>query len=282
MGMTPVLAGGASKYEVIGADTASSSGTSLTANATPGSDGAWTQISAAIANDWYSFTVEIIDGGAIDDVFLVDIAIGAGGSELVLLADIPVQQQPVIGRMSRTVFWVPLYISKGTRVSARIHRSIKASTVTKVILIGETPNTRALPPYRRATTYGTVLASAIGTNVDAGAVANTQGSIVEIVSSITNPIRSLLIIPTKPSVLAVTASTSNMLELFVGAGGSEVSLIPEFITWRSESISDYSSLSIMGLIPVNLPSGTRISSKARCNVATANDRVTQVTLIGFD
>lgn len=283
MPMTPVLSGGASKYEAIGANTAASTGTAIAANATPGSDGAWTQISAAIANDWYAFTLFLTDGGTIDDVLLVDVAIGGAGSEFIILADLPVTQQNSVGRLGRVVTWFPLYIAKGNRVSARVHRAIKANSFTEIMLIGDTANTRHLPPYQRATTYGTVLASARGTSIDPGAVANTQGANTEIVASTTNPILSLYVFPNRTGITAVTVLSTSMLELFVGAGGSEVSLMPEFRSAYWEQTGDFGTpMGALGPVPVNLPAGTRISAKTRSSNATATERLQQVTLVGLD
>jgi hypothetical protein len=283
--MTSLYGGGACDLESAGYVTSSTTGTTVTSHATPGTDGAWTQIIAATANDWYAFTLiqHYGDSGAAGRG-LIDLAIGGAGVEFAIVTGLPVCKLAAITRTSSFRLWLPLHIPKGARISARVHRSDVASLPVRIQLIGETVSTRGLPPFRRATTYGEDLANARGTVVDPGASANTLGANTQIVASTTNPIRALYLAAMKQDASVVSGSATWAAELYVGAGGSEVVIVPEVLLWEENSTTDLSHAFGLGMgpFPVNVPAASRLSAKARCNISTAGAREGQLIVLGLD
>lgn len=282
--LTSLLGGGASKHEIVGYVSAFTIGTALTANATPGNDGAYTQLIAATANDWNAFTVMLHYGGTSTARGIIDLAIGAGGSEIIILADLPFTHLNSNLRSGTSRIWLPLGIAKNSRIAARIHRCDIASQTMRIMLVGETHPTRGIPPFQRATSYGVVLANAMGTVVNPGDTANTLGANTQIVASTTNPIRAMYVLSAKQDAAAVAVNFSTALEFYVGAGGSEVVLLPEMLAWDLHSSNDTQALHGWGIGPflVNVPAASRISAKARCSNNTAGAREGQVIVIGLD
>lgn len=269
--------------ESVGNDSANSNGTVLTAHATPGTDGAWTQLIAATVNEYETLNIFIGDGGVVSGLQLIDIGIGGAGSEVVIVPDLIAIVRGTAGRCPYISLTLPINVAKGSRIAARIHRGSTASTTNRIALYGQSGTSRGIPSFRRATSYGVVLASAAGTTVDPGATANTQGANTQIVASTTNPIKAFYILATRNQSTAGTVSPTTLMEFFIGAGGSEVTLIPEFSVWASNATTDISSGEYSyGPFFVNLPAGSRISAKARCSDNTATQREGMVTLVGLD
>lgn len=279
----PIGFGGQGRAEGCGTLTSSPFSTTVTANATPGSDGAWTQIDAATGFAYHSVWVYIGYGGTAGGMCLIDFAIGASGSEKILIADIPHTQGGANGRSQVCSFWLPLYVPSGVRVAARVHRSDTASTNPKVALIGFSHPVLGIPSFHRATTYGTVLASARGVSVDPGGTLNTQGTKTEIVASTTNRIRALYPMVRRASSAATSTLASNTIQHWVGGSGSEKVITPEYVTWTWNDTADIENGGgFMGPVLVDIPAGSRLTAAARSNNNTAGVRESQVSYLALD
>src|SRR5688572_19871781 len=97
----------------IGADAATSLGTTITANAVQHVKGSYTQMTASTAADCDGF-VAWLRGTVFSNNYLVDIATGAGGSETVVIANVPSNWG---GGQFTPVLNAPLAISSGTRIA---------------------------------------------------------------------------------------------------------------------------------------------------------------------
>jgi len=284
--MTSLLGGGSSKIEVVGYVPSGTRGTALTAHATPGTDGAYTQLIAATADDWYCFSIIHNHGNVAGTIGngLLDIAIGAAGVEQIIVADLPYVAAAAIHRDSGASLCLPLHIAKGSRIAARIHRSTIASHPYNIMLVGQCGPIRSVPPFTRATTYGTVLANARGTVVDPGATAHTLGANTEIVASTTNPIRSLYLLAMKQDAAILATSVGSAIETYVGAAAAEQVLTPETLVWQANNTTDITNPFGYGIGPffVDVPAGSRLSAKARASDNTAGGREGQLTILGLD
>lgn len=124
----------------IGADTATSRGVSVT---TPGSNNtkaAWTQITASTAQAFQGLALGVQGGGqtAIPDAnALVDIGIGASGSEVVLVGNIPllINSSELVIHLADLGFW-PLRIPQGSRLAVRYQASAFGGLGLDAILYG--------------------------------------------------------------------------------------------------------------------------------------------------
>lgn len=285
--MHPSLNHGPQLFELMGitgggsAD-ADSRAQTLTAHATPGTNGAWSEMIATTSFDYEGLYWNVCrTHPAASTRFLLDIGIGPSTAEQVVIADFPILEQSTSGHVGVCGF-LPIRIPAGVRVAARIHRASTASAAFDFQLIGCGESHRGIPPFNRATTYGTDLANYRGTLVDPGASANTRGTRAELVASTTNPIRALYVVATRAATGGSnTTNNGAMLEISVGGSGTEVILIPP-LCFSMNATRDYYMPHCFGPFFVNLPAGVRLSAVAQADFTLANARELAVSIVGFD
>lgn len=120
----------------LNANTATSFGTSLGTPGATNTETAWTQLVAATAEPFSALTVGIQGGadttqGTAD--CLVDIGMGASGSEVVIVPNVYVQTNTSeIVTYPDTGPW-SVYIPPGSRLAARVQQSATASTLDVIV-----------------------------------------------------------------------------------------------------------------------------------------------------
>src|SRR4051794_29232055 len=92
-------------------------GTSVTA----GTKGAWAVLQASTAFDADGCIV-ILNWGSGSRIGLVDIGIGGSGAEVAIATDLPYIQVPTVAERAE-IFYLPLSIPQGSRISARLNMS---------------------------------------------------------------------------------------------------------------------------------------------------------------
>ncbi len=105
-------------------------GTRATGSATVNTKGAWSQVTASLPHDAYGFwlTMAGTATSATSTDMLLDIGIGAGGSEVVLVPNLLAGWLGSPTQGPRTLF-IPIFIPKGTRVAIRNQGVIASDTV---------------------------------------------------------------------------------------------------------------------------------------------------------
>lgn len=276
------LFGGGFRHEQVGVVTGSSRGTVITANVTPGNDGAYTQLIASTSFDYDSIMIQTGVHDSAAGLGLLDIAIGAGGAEKVIVADLPFSS--LTTRYTTGSLWLPLHVPKGSRMSARVHRSSAASKTIRVALLGCQGTSHGLPPFHRCTTYGTVLGSSRGSAIDPGAVANTLGTRVVLDAATAFRIRCLIVYCGGRSATGGSNTTDNgaLLTLDVGAAAAEVAIIPNGLTFAMDGSDDLWHPHSHGPFLVDIPSGSRLSTQAQSDFTTVNARELNISLLGLD
>lgn len=253
-------------------------GSNQSATVTAGSantKGAWTQLFASTPfdADGLFFTLEWGTGNS----YLVDIGIGAAGSEQVLVPNILIQQVAANTYGCDHVLF-PIVVTGGTRMAIRCQSSTGLATCFPKLGLykGGWPS---LPRFSRATDYGTNTSTTQGTAITPSGTANTKGAWAQLVASTTNPIRRLL--------LSVGDNGSNArnvswwIDLGIGAAGSEQVLVPNMQGTMLQGPSSFLGLSpMLWELPCFIPSGTRLA--ARCAVNSTNTIAFQVSLVGLD
>ncbi len=105
-------------------------GTRATAGGSANTKGSWSQVTASLPHDAYGFwlTMAGTATSATSTDGLLDIGIGAGGSEVVLVPDLLAGW---IGSPTQgpRVLFIPIFIPKGTRVAIRNQGVIASDTV---------------------------------------------------------------------------------------------------------------------------------------------------------
>ncbi len=105
-------------------------GTRATGSSTINTKGSWSQVTASLPHDAYGFwlTMAGTATSATSTDMLMDIGIGAGGSEVVLVPNLLAGWLGTPTQGPRTLF-IPIFIPKGTRVAIRNQGVIASDTV---------------------------------------------------------------------------------------------------------------------------------------------------------
>ena len=71
-----------------------------------------------------------------------------------------------------------------------------------------------------------------------------------------------------------------MIDIGIGAGGSEVVIIPDFLIRGDSNLDNFTPVMTPAL-GFQVPSGTRIAARAQCSHTIAVDRVITTALYGL-
>ncbi len=274
------LWGGGGYTDVLGNVPASSRGTQINRNATINTEGTWTELVASTAREYQGFVLSAVKAYGVTELRApqIDVAVGAAGSEKFLLENITIGGINTTTASAGEHILIPVVIPAGSRVAVR-YQNGEISAHLNVLIHGFSSNWLLPYGFHRATTYGADATDSGGTKVDAGAVANTEGAYVEFSASTTNPIRAITPIIFH-SLDDQTIESSFLFDIAVGAAASEVVIVEDIpiVTSRVEAAGPQ----VTPPLPVDIPSGTRLSVRARCSVTTANSRYLDVVLLCFD
>lgn len=113
---------GFSGGDSIGANTATSLGTSLTASTPANTKGAYQQLTAATQRDYAGLIVNLA-GQTSGATYNTDIAIGPSGSEVIILPSV------ICGQSSAISGFFPINIPAGTRIAARVSSSVASRSL---------------------------------------------------------------------------------------------------------------------------------------------------------
>jgi hypothetical protein len=275
-----------SRFEAVGIDTANSRGTTVTTGVANTKTTSWVQIVASTAFDYDTITIVLSDVAAGGD-FLVDIAIGAASSEVIVAANLSASSGT--GSISRgAVYVLPIPIPAGSRISAKSQSNLASATV-RVCAYGSAGGFAVIEPMGRVTTYGANTADSGGTSVDPGGVAHTKGTAdpgttsggwFQITSSTTNPIRALILaFPNQAN--GTRTSGTWLVDVGIGAQGSRTVIIPNLLL-QASTTDDTMVPNVLGPFYVNIPAATAIAIRCQSVVIDATDRLFDVIVYGID
>lgn len=255
-------------------------GVSVTAHASANTKGAWSQLVAALGHDVEGFMLRIDNGNdALTTAFLLDLGVGAAGSEQVLVPDIMAYFTAPTGGsiffiVGRTAAFFPVSIPKGTRVSMRCQAST-GSRVLAVSVLWVTAGFRGGRGLGRATAYGVTTSTSKGTSMTIPA--SGTGSWVQLVASTTYPSRALAIFLCPSTAMAQHVAFT--VEWALGGSGAEKSLGLAPLTWRPATVYCQSG-HFIGAYPCVIPAGTRLAARIIFGGGTGGD-VIQAAAMGF-
>jgi len=250
---------------------AEASGMKITASTVANVKGVWAEILASTAQDIHAIMV-VVDKRQTEG-HLLDIGIGAAGSEVVIMENLMSGDNKSLG--GSTKFFIPFYIAKGTRVSARSQHHTNANAFVQILGFAGTFETDGAGS--RTTTFGAVTATSNGTRVDPGATFGVFSAWVEFSASVPDDIRYLAIMAALPQE-SVQGDSRGALEIGVGGAGSEERIIRNYLT---AAAGPERSSPCTGAIPVDIPAGTRLSVRAISNSGASPQRAKDVILLGI-
>lgn len=274
MGDWPLTRGG-NRMASDGRTTASSSMVPLTSGGTANSVGNYAELFSSTPFEadaitvWGSINANTRNG-------FINLAIGAASSEVIILRSLGVSRPGAIFSMGVYTITLPLRIPAGVRLAANM-QSTSTSDPGAVGVILHAAGPGMPRGFQRATDYGANLSTSLGVSVDPGGTANTKPGYTEITSSTTNPIKAMMVIAHDLNSSDVTAA-NHLLDIAVGAGGSEVKVlenipIQKVYSWMAAWSGPYA---------VDIPAGTRIAAQDQCSINTSTIREIGVHIIGFD
>lgn len=219
--------------------------------------GAWTEIIASTSADASLLALNLggIDAAAVATAALLDVALGASGSENIIISSIPCGYTlDNFGQMP--IF--PISIPKGSRISVRLLGTQTATpTYSLDVMVGLYKDFTGKAPSR-IDTYGAVTASARGTNMP------TSNTYVQITAATTSSYCGLIMLPA-----AATNTFSGILSnpeiseytLAIGQSGSE-QVVGKTSVYVTSNESMWVPMGFLGcFFGGDFPAGTRISCK---------------------
>jgi hypothetical protein len=184
---------------------------------------------------------------ATDTSTLLDIGVGAAGSERIVVADVS------MGAWTHgSMFQAPLFIPEGSRVAVRIQSAVASKALQGRLSLIPCPSLADAAQF--CETWGIVSASSKGTTLTTPSGAGTKTAWQQITAGITRD--------TSWITWALASSGSNIaaakggFDIGYGPSGSEVALMQNA---RWEQLGTESLNPCIFPIPCNLPAGTRLA-----------------------
>jgi hypothetical protein len=190
-----------------------------TANTAAHTKGAWQQVIASTAaqGSWLHVNCSAFSTNATNTASLLDIAIGASGSEVAIISNV------AVGGAANTYFTFPVQIPSGSRLSARIQSVVTGGKTGAITLWVVNAGDYSLSPTS-VDVIGTSTATSQGTSFT-----GASGNWVEATASTSQRYRAIsFVASTHDSDIATI--TNSLTEIGVGAAGSEVAFASQRFT----------------------------------------------------
>lgn len=263
------------RTESIAADTANSRGTTVTASSSTNIKGSYAQLVAATAFKASGILIMISDITVAQES-LMDIAIGAASSEVIIAENLAIVGMPVGSISPGMQYFLPVEIPAGTRIAARTQSTVVSANIRVVCILFGAGMAQG-ESLAKVDTYGAVTSGASrGTSIDPGGSAHNKGSYVQITASTNRP-HKFLSIAIGNQLNSARTSCVWLIDIAIGGAGSEVVILAN-IPLNCSSTSDIVLPQCFNMIPVNIPAGTRIAVRAQCSDTNATDRLLDIIL----
>lgn len=224
------------------------------ANATPFADGSYTQIDASLSADasgiWVYMTLTTSQTG-LDTSTVLEIATGAAASE-VNWANVQVGFRNAVHG-----YFVPGFITSGTRVAARVRSAVANQFGT--CRFGFFPADKSVDPITPVT-MGYTPSAAAGVVLPTPGATNSEGAWVEIAAATSGDFGNLLV-NIGGGRTNTQAAGDGLIDIGIGAAAAETVLISDIhcSTSTAETCVPRSPLTF----GVDIPSGSRLSARQR-------------------
>lgn len=254
--------------------TTASEGVTITSSATPHTKGSYTEIIASSARPAFGITVLIWGAqtaASTNNRGLLDVAIGAAASEVVLVPNLMWGGTAVWSgvNISPAIYHFPLYIPASTRISAACQNVTASRTCTAMVWLHER-NTGPDGWYgSRVYAYGASTGTSSGVSHSPGN--GSYATATEIIASCDRPIRAMQL---GLDMRTDTTGTTNRGLARIGIGSTPhyvAEHLPTFESTTLETTSCVLANTILATMRFNIPQSTRLVISAMRN-ATAEAR----------
>ena len=252
---------GLSNPQTYGANTSTSSTTTITTGSSANTKGSWTQLVSSTNYDasWALLFVDLRNPSTSNVTY--DFAVGPSGSESIFLNNL------YCNWVDSTIphLLLPISIPAGSRIAVRAQSNNASDTVGAACILFDS-NFNDQGSGNGVDTYGwNALSNDYGMPITSGAGNGTFGSFDEITSSTTYDYRGVFIAMDSQSATAdgVTGYPTTLLDIAVGPVGSEQVVIPGInVGWFSNSGSQCGgNPGFTQMVPCAIPAGSRISAR---------------------
>ena len=259
--------GGGGVTRTYGSVAASSRATVITTSATANTKGSWVELTASttFTSNWIK-----VDISGVDVPGLLDIGIGAGGSEQVIIPNLQFNSRAQGGAYGPYLF--PILIPAGTRIAARAQDQFGTQTMqVSIELISGTNLAGGVCPSM-VSEYGATTDSQ-GTSINSGAVAHTDSSWVQITAATTRDHHWLVF----AGVFSTTiAEVTLLIDIGIGAATEQEIVSDIFV---SADVTAGLTAATVHHYPIFIPSGSRLTIRARSS-ATNDSQIFYAKLYG--
>ena len=235
--------------------------------------GAYAQLTAATAFATDAMLVVINTEAGDGSLKLIDISVGAAGSEVVIAPNLLYSNVSLIQDIG--LYWLPVHIPAGSRIAAR-GRSPSANGVARVMVQLIATQMGCMTSRERVLSYG--ISGSDGTSVDPGGTAHTKGAWVQLTGSTGAAVRAL-VLGTSHQNNTTRDDALWLLDIGVGPAGSE-NVVAANLMLTAESGSDLVSPPVIGPIFLNIPAGARIAARLQSSITGAADRTLALAAYG--
>jgi len=202
---------------------------------------------------------------------LVDIAIGAAGSEQVILPNLISQYGYATGGgFTFTHYSLPLSIPAGTRIAGRYQTTgtgtFNTNLETYAWLILVDGAYTQMEGCSGADALSANTGTSLSTSCFPSSTANTKGSYTQMIASTSRDYIGLMLATDSHN--AMSAAAPYLLDIAIGASGSEQIIIPN--AGCAYSSANYETAQSPGFFSIAIPSGTRIAARCQCGIASGN------------
>ena len=258
----------------VGSVLTTSFGTVVTSSATANTKGAYTQLIAATASDAAFMEVRIYVQNSNSPNFAIDIAVGASGSEVVLVPNLVTQT--IFAGYNLVVWAFPISIPAGTRIAARMQDSSGSQTATVSLTLFDAGFT--MPDgYSGVDAIGFTATSTEGTSLTPSTTVDTMGAYSQLIAATTRDYVGIF--GAFDSQQGNSKVQSYLVDVAIGASGSEQIIIPKLFNYNSDSNNWMFQFPFH---PIQIPAGTRIAARCQTNATSGsgNQRPIDLTLYG--
>lgn len=261
----------------LGTVTGASTGPIISAGASSFVKGSWTQLTASLTQDasWMLLLIETLTSSGTN--YCIDIGVGGSGSEVAIVSNLLASS----GSACFVRYMFPLTIPAGTRVAARAAGNGAPAGGVSLGFTVFSDSYQSAGCGSAIDTYGFNSATILGTAVDPGGTANTKGAYSQIVSSTVADIAGIFVVfDQQNNASGTTGATYSLIDIAVGASGSEVVIVPNLVL--SVFLSGAPELfgGFLPYIPIQIPAASRISVRSQSSTNVSPDRVIGCTVFG--
>lgn len=229
----------------------------LTASGSTHTKGAWTELNT-IDSDGCCIGMF----GTDRTRFLIDLGVGAAGSEVVIVPNIhfSIYTAQTGGQMAEETdqFWLPLHVPRGLRVAARCQSDVASAQ----LVLCQIPAVRVQPTRPGLSaweSFGADTANTRGTSVVNGSSGTPTGSWTQLIASTARTYRWITVWASGYGTIVNDSAVD--VQLGVGGAGSEV-VLTDFVRLFRSANALMDAVSVTGYSgPIHIPKGSRVSAR---------------------